>query len=197
MCFGSWPSLLLSMLTSSHVYLARGDFFSLALELFFSQDPNILWSLLCFWYSTRFQVSLRTSCASPGVSYCAEKPRAVIFRAPGVLTLVVWFLRLFNRGIKEKRKENANRQLIPILPIQVQDDRICTESVLSSVRVSIFPRPGYRIAGPHATAPPARRGACYPHRFLRKSARYLGFFHVHSTSSAAFLLRCLCDWVKI
>lgn len=129
---------------------------------------------------------------SPGLSYLEPT-----IWAPGVLTLVVWFLRLFNRGIKEKRKENANHQLIPILPIQVQDDRICTESVLSSVRVSIFPRPGYRIAGPHATAPPARRGACYSHRFLRKSARYLGFFHVHSTSSAAFLLRCLCDWVKI
>lgn len=87
---------------------------------------------------------------SPGLSYLEPT-----IWAPGVLTLVVWFLRLFNRGIKEKRKENVNRQLIPILPIQVQDDRICTESVLSSVRVSIFPRPGYRIAGPHATAPPA------------------------------------------
>lgn len=189
------------MLTSSHVYLARGDFFSLALELFFHKIP-----ISCdhFFASDTAQGSrflytlpapaLESAIAlrSPGLSYLEPT-----IWAPGVLTLVVWFLRLFNRGIKEKRKENANHQLIPILPIQVQDDRICTESVLSSVRVSIFPRSGYRIAGPHATAPPARRGACYPHRFLRKSARYLGFFHVHSTSSAAFLLRCLCDWVKI
>lgn len=87
------------------------------------------------------------------------------------------------------------RELILILPIQVQDDRIFPENFLSSVRISIFLGPGYRIIGPHASASPAIWGLL-PHRFLRKSSRYLGFVHVHSTLSAVFLLWRLCDWIK-
>lgn len=72
------------------------------------------------------------------------------------------------------------------------------ENFLSSIRISIFSCPGYRTISPHTGASPAGvtfRGLL-SHRFLRMSSWYFGFFHVHSTLSAVFLLWCLCEWIQ-